>query len=99
GYHSGTTGVAYYDQSTSTLSHYEHIQLPVNFHGTGDLFSSVTVGGMMRGLSTFDALKLAADYTAETIAYTLADPTHHTYGVQFEATIPSLLQKLQMALA
>lgn len=97
GFIEGKTGIALLDQTGIHL--YEHNRQPANFHGTGDLFASVTVGGMMRGLSAFDALKLAADYTAHTIGETLADPTHNTYGVNFETTIPDLIQRLYRAIS
>lgn len=95
------TGVSFSEDKTGVqllddqgIHTYQHQRQPANFHGTGDLFASVTVGGMMRGLPTFDALCLAADYTAHTIGETLADPTHNTYGVNFETTIPDLIHRL-----
>ncbi len=93
----GKTGVAMLDGDGLHL--YQHHRQPANFHGTGDLFASVTVGGIMRGIPTFDALCLAADYTAHTIGETLADPTHNTYGVNFESTIPDLIQRLYAKLS
>ena len=97
GFSNEKTGVSLLDDKG--LHTYEHFRQPANFHGTGDLFASVTVGGIMRGLTPFDALCLAAEYTSHTIGETLADPTHNTYGVNFESTIPSLIQRLQSALS
>ena len=64
------------------------------YHGTGDVFSSVSVGGIVRGLSYADAFALAADYTADTIRETLKNPDKPWYGVDFEATIPELVKML-----
>ena len=95
----GKTGVMLYDSEKDTFSAYEHDRVPVSFHGTGDLFASVVTGGLMRGLTEAQALRLAADYTALTIAETVADPDHRNYGVNFEATIPALITRLQAELS
>ena len=42
----------------------------------------------MRGNSWEDAVKIAADYTAQTIQVTLQDPKKPWYGVNFEQTLP-----------
>ncbi len=94
-FHPGKTGFVLYDGETDEFFAYEHDRIPVSFHGTGDLFASVVTGALMRGLPTDRALRLAADYTALTIAETLSDPTHHDYGVNFELTLPDLLARLQ----
>ena len=42
-----------------------------------------------------DAFKIAADYTAKTIETTLENPAKPWYGVDFEATIPELVDTLR----
>ena len=88
------TGVAYYNASADSFYFYEHERMAQSFHGTGDLFASTTVGGLMRGLSATEALTLAADYTALTIKTTMEDPDHVDYGVSFELTVPALVSEL-----
>ena len=56
------------------------------------LFAVLLVAGARIGLQ--QALQLAADYTAECIRITAADPEGIRYGVYFEALIPQLLQQL-----
>lgn len=73
---------------------YFHETIPGQFHGTGDVFSSVVVGALMRGLSLPKALRLAADFTYECIRCTETDPEKRWYGVSFELALPNLLQKL-----
>ena len=46
----------------------------------------------MLGLGREEALKIAADYTALTIAETLKNPGNPWYGVDFEKTIPELVR-------
>ena len=51
----------------------------------------------MLGLSREAALKIAADYTAMTIAETLKNPGNPWYGVDFEKTIPELVKLVENA--
>ena len=66
----------------------------ISFHGTGDIFSSTCVGAMMNGMDWKEAVKVAADYTAECIRLTLEDPAKPWYGVNFEQAIPYLVKRI-----
>lgn len=91
----GKTGVMGYDKASGEFAYYEHDKLPVSFHGTGDIFSSTCVGAMMNGMDWKEAVKVAADYTAECIRLTLEDPAKPWYGVNFEQAIPYLVERLK----
>ncbi len=91
----GKTGVMGYESETGRFFTYQNDRIPIAYHGTGDIFSSVAVGGKLAGLTLDDAMKLAADYTARTIAVTMENPKKPWYGVDFEATIPWLVNELQ----
>ena len=91
----GKTGVMGYDKASGEFAYYEHDKLPVSFHGTGDIFSSTCVGAMMNGMDWREAVKVAADYTAECIRLTLEDPAKPWYGVNFEQAIPYLVERLK----
>ena len=91
---SGKTGVYGYDSRTGEYFIYQNDRVDATYHGTGDVFASVSVGALMRGLSLKDAFALAADYTADTIRETLKNPDEPWYGVDFEATLPGLIKKL-----
>lgn len=93
-FEAGKLGAMCMDQDGNCYSYFTE-RLPVSFHGTGDLFSSCCIGAMMRGASLEQALAVAADYTAETIRATLENPDHAWYGVDFEATIPYLIERLE----
>ena len=90
----GKNGVYGLDTVSSEYFAYENDHIDAAYHGTGDVFSSVSVGGIVRGLSYADAFALAADYTADTIRETLKNPDKPWYGVDFEATIPELVKML-----
>ena len=91
----GKTGAMGYDSSAGEYFLYQNDKIPAQYHGTGDIFSSVAVGGLLRGLSRQDAIRLAADYTARTIDVTRHNPQNPWYGVDFEATIPELTDTLR----
>lgn len=90
----GTTGVMGYDSVTGEFHYYCHTKYAQSYHGTGDVFSSTFVGAMMNGLTWKDAIKVAADYTAECIRITMEDADGCWYGVNFEQAIPGLLKSL-----
>ena len=94
----GMTGVMGYDTEKGEYFSYQHKRIPKSYHGTGDIFSSVALGGVVRGLGWWEAFRIAADYTADTIAVTMKNEDNPWYGVDFETTIPRLTQELSKAL-
>ena len=92
GYRPGMTGVLVREHGET--AYYEHRRIEPGCHGTGDVYASALTGGILRGMSTFEAAKLAADYTVESIKKTRDDPSHW-YGVKFEKAMPYLIQQLQ----
>ncbi len=91
----GRLGVMSYNSETGEYFKYFNTHIPVSYHGTGDVFSSSFVGGMMNGLGLEGALKIAVDYTVDCIQKTVDNPESHSYGVDFEASIPMLVSRLQ----
>ena len=91
----GKTGAMGYDTEKKAFFHYQNDRIPAAYHGTGDIFSSVLAGAFVLGIERTKALKIAADYTALTIAETLKNPDNPWYGVDFELTIPTLVEALK----
>ena len=91
----GKTGAMGLDGGTGEYFVYQNDKIPAAYHGTGDIFSSVCVGALLRGFSRYDAIKIAADYTAKTIDITRNNPEKPWYGVDFEATIPELVDRVE----
>ena len=91
----GKTGAMGYDSEKKEFFHYQNDRIPAAYHGTGDIFSSVLAGAFVLGIERTEALKIAADYTALTIAKTLMNPENPWYGVDFEETIPTLVENLK----
>jgi len=91
----GKTGVYGLDTVSGEHFVYQNDRIDAAYHGTGDLFSSVSVAGIVRGLPVLDAFGIAADYTARTIAVTMENPEKPWYGVDFEATLPELIDMVR----
>ncbi len=90
----GMTGVMGYDSEKDEYFYYSHVRHSRSYHGTGDIFSSTCLGGIMNGLDWKKAAVLAADYTSECIRLTIEDPKGRDYGVNFEQAIPMLIKRL-----
>lgn len=59
---------------------------PKSYHGTGDIFSSVAVAGIMNGELLEKVLLRAVDFVIDCIKATAEDETHN-YGVKFEQVL------------
>ena len=93
-YEPGKLGVAYLDRSGKDFSYFTR-RCPQSFHGTGDLYSSTVLGGVMRGLDLGDALALAADFVVACIEASASSTEPRWYGVEFESQIPFLCRMLE----
>lgn len=91
-YEEGKTGVVVFENGE--YSYYQHPFLPNSCHGTGDIYASSFVGALVRGKSTYDAAKIAADYTVECIKST-AEEENHWYGAKFEPVLSKLIKMLE----
>ena len=93
-FESDKIGFYAYDSKTDTYYSYFNEKLPVSYHGTGDVFASATLGGLMRGLSLPDALALATDFTLEAMRCTMSDENRRFYGVNFEEALPFYISRI-----
>ncbi len=94
------TGVSFKPEKTGVMiyeagfcSYYEHDKINQNYHGTGDVFSSVFVGSMMCDVGAVNAACVAADFTVDSIKATIGDD-EHWYGVKFEPQLKELIKTL-----
>lgn len=86
-------GAVAYDSGTGEFTSYFAENLPMQCHGTGDVFSSAMFGALMRGKNNRDAIKIAVDFTVDCMKHTFGDK-EHWYGVKFEECIPSLVKMI-----
>jgi pyridoxine kinase len=84
-------GAAVYDGKST--EYYFTERLPVQMHGTGDVFASAFAGALCNGKSILESASMAADFVVESIRATLGD-AEHWYGVKFEKAIPFLVKRI-----
>ncbi|MBQ4065698.1 MAG: pyridoxamine kinase [Clostridia bacterium] len=87
-------GVMVYDSRSGEFCSYYSENLPVKFHGTGDIYASTMCGALALGRSLPQAIAIAVDFTVACIRRSIGDD-EHPYGVRFEECIPSLLDSLR----
>ena len=87
-------GAASYDAVTQKTDYAFSDHIPGYFHGTGDVFASVVVGALMNGCELPKAVHMAVDFTVSSIARTKEAGADERFGVNFEAGLPRLAQKL-----
>lgn len=87
-------GVASYTKKTSKFSYYFRDYIPRSFHGTGDIYASSFFGALIRDYSLNESMKIAVDFTVESMLQTLEDADEHWYGVHFEKALPNLIKKV-----
>lgn len=93
--HEEQMGIMGYNSSENRFFSCYNRRFPMLCHGTGDIYASACVGALMNDKSVEESFAIAVDYTAETIRLTAEDPQHRVYGVNFEAAIPYLIQRLK----
>ena len=91
GYAKEYSGVVVSDNDN--FKYYQHAKINKQYHGTGDIYSSVFTGMYLSGKSLYEAATIAADFVVECIKNTI-DEVEHWYGVKFESIIPVLAKKL-----
>lgn len=94
----GKLGVVYLDQNGQSFSYFTR-HCPQSYHGTGDLYSSAVLGGLMRGLDLGSSLALAADFVVACIEASSLSETPRWYAVEFESQIPLLCKMLEERLS
>jgi len=90
----GNLGVMAYNSESGEYFSYFRERIPESYHGTGDVYASTFVGALMRGRSVEDALMVATDYTVECIKSTVVNTPDRKYGVNFEALVPYLVDRM-----
>lgn len=85
-------GTAAWDDGRVEYAFSERVQ--GQFHGSGDVWASCFLAGLLSGRGLSDACRIACDCTARAVALTKQMPAERRYGVRFEAVLPQLMQSL-----
>ena len=92
----GKLGVYGYNKAENRYFSYFNTHLLKSFHGTGDVFASALCGALARGKDIQNALKIAVDFTVESIKHTIKNNNANWYGVEFEKAIPQLVDSINI---
>jgi len=87
-------GAATYDSETGVISYALAPRVEGYYHGTGDIFGSALLSGLLNDIPLAKAAQIAVDFTVKSIAWTKEAGTDLRFGVNFETNIPSLTQAL-----
>lgn len=87
-------GAACYDGKLAEYVFSERVD--ASYHGTGDVFASALVSGIMNGKSIKDSAQIAATFTFNSIKTTQLLQPDKNYGVCFEKELPILIKMLEL---
>lgn len=93
-YDDESLGAVCFDSETGNIDYAFNKKNPSIFHGTGDVFASSLLAGIMHGFSLVESAQIAVDYTYECIRLTENMKQERRYGVCFEMAIPYFLKRL-----
>ena len=92
-YEDGKIGAAYLERG-GDYGYFADERIPGFYHGTGDVFASVLLAGLMRSLPLREAVELAVGFTRDAIERTYRAGTDVRFGVNFEECLPGLIRRL-----
>lgn len=90
-----TVGAACFDRDTGRVEFVAGPLVAGEFHGTGDLFTSVLVGASARGRTLTEAARLAAEFTSQCAERTREEKTPRREGVDFEPLLWRLGRRVE----
>ncbi len=91
----GFTGVAVYSRGMASPRFFKRKRYEGVFHGTGDVFASFLLGGLLNDQNLEKAAGLALDLTHGSIRLALIDGEPLRYGVPFERVLPLYWRRLR----
>ncbi|GHV50905.1 pyridoxal kinase [Bacteroidia bacterium] len=91
-----TLGAAAYDATTGQTDYSLVPKIPGAYHGTGDVFASALLAGVLNGFTLSESTGIAVRFTAGSIQRTYEEGSDIRFGVNFEQTFPQLLKDLQL---
>jgi pyridoxine kinase len=89
-------GAATFDKTTGKIDYTLTDRIPGYYHGTGDVYASALLAGLLNGFSLSEAAGIAVRYTAGSIMRTYKAKTDVRFGVNFEQGFPELLKELRL---
>jgi pyridoxine kinase len=84
-------GAAAFDSTLDSFDYYFTERVEGYYHGTGDIYSSALLAGLLNEKSLADAIRIACEFTVGAIRRTHAAQTDPKYGVDFEHELGRLI--------
>ncbi len=89
---SGTATVGY-DRRSQSFWKIGNVLVPAQYSGTGDMFASVLIGGMLKGEDLAASMNRAARFTEHTVRITYDNKRPWTDGLMFEGELSKLAEQ------
>ncbi len=83
--------VCCYQRTTKQYQEVDYKELPICYPGTGDIFASVLIGGILQGRSLTESIQLSADFICHAVADAIEEGAEIRQGVQLEKNLHRLL--------
>ncbi len=90
----GTLGTAGMTRTDTAVFVLQQPHRPGTYYGTGDIFASVLVSGLLLGQSLRKTSKIALTFIDQAIQRTLSSGADSRYGVQYAPGLPALIAQL-----
>lgn len=90
-------GAVTYDAVARTFDYAFNERVADYFHGTGDIFGSTLLAGLLNDFNLKKSTQIAVDYTRECILRTVELGQEKRFGVCFERAIPYLIKRLGLS--
>lgn len=91
-----TLGAASYDCIKNEITYSFNKIVKGSFHGTGDVFASALLSGILNGFSLTESTQIAVDFTYNSIHSTELAQTDRRFGVNFEENLPNFIKSLKL---
>ena len=92
-----TESCVFYTNDAGKIQSYATEKIEGAFHGAGDVYASALVGCLARGVKTDTAVRIAAEFTTNSIRQTALDKTEARYGLNSESQMFAYLSALDKA--
>lgn len=89
-------GAATYDAVTGQIAYVFEKRIPGFYHGTGDVFGSALLAGLLNDFSLNEAAAIAVRFVTAAIRKTADAGIDKRFGVNFEQSIPAFLKELKL---
>mgnify|MGYP002793254601 CR=1 FL=1 len=89
-------GAATFDMERNATEYVLTEKIPGYYHGTGDVFASALLSGLLNNFNLERSAEIAVRFTTESILRTFKAQTDYRFGVNFEQSIPDLLKELKL---